>query len=234
MRDLISGLKSLGPGRSGDLLVERRNQVRLQCYYPVAVECAGKRFRSIVTDIGPQGMRLKFVEPLSVGATVHVTYPELPAPDTSTVSGRVVWCRKRGHSSDLLAGLSFGEPGPSGWVARLLGELGLPDGPRATRREWLRAASEIPAALDGERAVVLDLGMGGARLQVNADTEARHLVLGPWWGFPALELPCRSASRRHDSDVGSVIHGLSFDPLTAPQVRGLGRYVLRLLRESVL
>lgn len=237
LRLLIDGMLSLVPGRGRNSLVERRGQIRLKCRYPVLVTSGERSFRSLVTDLGPAGLRVKYVGRLKKGAPVSV---QLTEGGAEAVACKTVWCRARRLSSDRVAGLAFAdspEQLASSWVHPLLSELGWTD-LRPQRREWVRVAADLPVTLDGKgerRALLLDLGVGGALVQIDFEPAGDYnLRLGPWGELPGLLLPSRVVGSHHD-DLAQVRYcRLAFAPLDDAAVRELGHYILKLLRDSLL
>ena len=237
LRVLIEGMLSLVPGHNRNSLIERRGQIRLRCRYPVLVTCGPRSFRSLVTDVGPAGLRLKYVDRLKKGVPVSV---RLADGQAAPVDCKTVWCRSRRFSSDRVAGLAFTESPErlaGSWVHPLLSELGWTD-VRPQRREWVRVAADLPVVLAGKadhRALLLDLGVGGALVQVDTELAGEfELKLGPWGELPGLVLPARVAGGHCDQLASVQYCRLAFAPLDDQAVRELGHYILKLLRDSLL
>ena len=226
-------------------LQERREQVRLRCHYPVKVTSGANTFRSVVTDVGPRGLRLKFVSPLRKGSLTSITYDH---EDTGrpAVQCRTVWCRKRRFSPDRVAGVEFVgglESVTGSWVGLVLDELGFNAGDEGNPRRWVRAETHFPARLQLNggpelEARVVNLGVGGAQLltdqAVGEPGKTARLRMGPWEGLPPLEIEAQLLSVAPDELVDGALWRVRFEHADPTKVEGLGRYVLHMLREKHL
>lgn len=232
LAELIDGLKTLFPNRRNQSLKDKRARVRVGCHYLVELDADGRTHRSIVTDLGARGLRLKFVPKLAQGSLVTV---RLEGDQGRAVTCRTAWCRRRKHSDDRIAGLEFEDPDlKNSWVGILLAELGLTDDDRPQSREWLRIDARLSVELDGLRGSVRDLGVGGGCFAFAKEPKPGLGVvcLGPWGSFPALYLTATVRHVGRDTDTGGWTTRVEFEELTPRQTRDLGRYLFRMLREA--
>lgn len=199
-------------------------------------------FRSVVTDLGPAGMRLKFVEPLKRGDEILVTLEEDVPPDAvAAVRCQVVWCRKRRFSADRLAGLRYDDSEENldrSWVRCILDSLGLrEDDSSPQRRRWIRAESALPGLLEAGEVTslvqVMDLGVGGALLQSPQTMPVQQrasVCLGPWDELPALRLEGELVGSAEDPLLASNLHRVRFDSPPPRKLKLLGDYIIKVLR----
>jgi len=247
LRALIDGMVSLVMALDeGDPppLQERREQVRLRCHYPVKVKMGDTTFRSVVTDVGPRGLRLKFVNHMRKGGLTTITYDHEES-GRAPVQCRTVWCRKRRFSPDRIAGVEFTEPQEvnGSWVGQVLEELGFTPGDEGNPRRWVRADTHFPARLQVAgspelEARVVNLGVGGAQLLSDhasaAPGSVARIKMGPWEGLPELEIEAELLSVAPDELVDGALWRVKFEHSDPQKVEALGKYVLHMLREKHL
>ncbi len=249
LRALIDGMvslvMSLDDGEPPPLQ-ERREQVRLRCHYPVKVNSGGSTFRSVVTDVGPRGLRLKFVNPMRKGSVTTITYDHEES-GRPPVQCRTVWCRKRRFSPDRIAGVEFTgglEAVTGSWVGQVLEELGFSGNDEGGNpRRWVRADTHFPARLQLKggpelEARVVNLGVGGAQLlsdHASAEPGTPALLkMGPYEGLPELEMEAQLLSVAPDELIDGALWRLRFEHTDPIRVEALGKYVLHMLREKHL
>lgn len=242
---LIEGMRALVAGQDETgTFEERRQRLRLRCYYPVVIRAEGAEFRSVVTDLGPAGLRVKFVQPLKEGAKVTITFEgSHPEYDRSTVHCQAVWCRTRKFSGDRVAGFAYDEPPEElnrSWVRFVLDTLGFRDGgAEPQRRRWIRAEWALPGLLEAEefsgQVRVVNLGVGGALLQSDeelTDGQPAVVSIGPWEELPVLRLEGQLVGNREDPLLSVQLHRLEFTSLPPGKLELLGVYILKVLRET--
>ncbi len=260
-RVLVEGMLRLvsSGGRPADWL-ERRDGIRLRCHYRVSVVSGERSFFSVVTDLGPSGLKLKFVEGLKPGDMVSVALSdrievEGGACDLAPVRCEVMWCRNRRVTRDRLAGLRYVIQNSlelsETWVGAVLECLGweLGESERQNRR-WIRLECALPGRLQlnerGYEVRVRDLGIGGAQLQgdydeIHAfskeceDIKPRAVLrIGPWRDLQVLSLPGRLIAGSLDPLLSTTLYRFEFDQIQEASLSILSDYLMTLLREQEL
>lgn len=239
---LLDGIRSLFLPRGGKSPEERRQLIRLKCSYDVNCIVGNRSFPAKVIDIGLNGLRLEIPQRLRVGAVIYVQRPKPNSRfNNEHVMCSVRWCRKRRKSSQLEAGLKYGDtPGNMrrSWVRFLLKELGFDERAIYSRRKAIRADSRITGKMindQGEtiQGLVVNLGVGGALFEsgkaFGPGNEVR-LHLGPDKRLPALDLAATVISTRKSDD--GHLSSLRFIGPERRQVKVLGDYVIKLLDDA--
>lgn len=229
---LLSGLKFFSLKRERADGTERRKSVRIQCYYQVVCNQGVRRFEAVVQDVGLTGLCLQSSLRLKRGQTIEV----VPTSGGNPVPCQVRWCRGG------VAGLSF-ELRPTelvrSWVSQLLTAVGFNEEAVYQRRTAIRASADLPVALKAadqemQSGRLLDLGVGGALVQVTAELalgQRRTLVVGPHWNLEVMRLECEVV-RVDVPDPGDRFNlGLRFLDPTPAQMRLLGSYVVELMAQ---
>jgi hypothetical protein len=223
LSDLLRGFRHLVQPDPIWLGEERRQLVRLHCHYRCIYAHRQQRLPGLVVDLGPQGVGLRPSRPLSVGEKVLIYCPFLELEGSFLpVLGEVRW--SQGHPGGVGV-LQSNEPALEGrtWLSAVLGVLGFDAQQMLHGRRWVRADCWMVGRLGEQPVEVVNLGVGGALLQSTQALEpAPCLSLGSHLSLPGKLQLARSEG----------LYGFEFDPLSGPQLQGLGRHLLALLGEA--
>ncbi|MBT9588335.1 PilZ domain-containing protein [bacterium] len=248
-KSLLDGIKSFigGTGPSGD---EVRDRARVLCRYPVdcSTTLEDVPFRAQVVDVSRSGMRLEGVGNVAKGDKFFVAYVQIAGAepitkDVEPVEVEVMWCRKRPHDGEHLAGVRYADPEQvsRSWVHYVLDEVGLSvDKTGAQRRKHIRLATALRAELrdqaTGEHIAegkVANLSVGGTLVQTEQPVTEGHSVLvlvSPYNNFPIFSVPAKVMSVRYDPDEGQTFVSLQFFNVNARQLKTLKRFMFNLLK----
>lgn len=240
LKNLLDSLKGLVRGSAGNDwdYNDRRRLIRLSCDCEVTVTTGSAVFQGRALDMSVQGMQVRCFGVLKQGQTVKVKYlaPTLGA-ELDTVTCKVVWVAQEGQQ--CRAGLLFQEDQAvmsRSWVKPVLQELGMEASRIKEKRKAVRLECFLPCQVtpDGEEprdAVVHDLGLGGARVEIGGDTlgEGLFLVvhLGPMEKLPRLD--ARGTINSVREKFGVYHYGVTFEEFSDQDARILERYLGRLI-----
>lgn len=244
----LDGLKSLVLSSASRYDgAERREIVRLRCYYPVTcfTDKGKTAHNARVTEMSLKGMRLVGPRKLARDAEVYVAYQsEDRRVKKESVRCKVVWCNKR-PTGEYRLGVMYDDSQENlgtSWVKVILRELGFNENNIYQRRRHARFNSSINGDLttgEGKRVAsvdVVDLGVGGALLRcperVEPETMMR-LSVGPYENLPRVHLPGMVIGTRSDPDKpGERLHNFRIVHADKKEVELLGKYLIQLLREG--
>lgn len=244
LKELLDGVVAFFQVRGTSKADERRRLIRLRCDYQVQCVVDQEQFSARVIDMGLNGMRLRLDHKLKPGSTIFVYHPSRPDKvENEYVLCLVRWCRKTHNGEDMEAGLQYADtPGNMrrSWVKFLLKELGFDERAIYTRRKSIRAEARLQGVLlaeDGRESegTVLNLGAGGALFEAAAGWSSGtrvRLRVGPYGRLRALELPGVVLHAKRSDDSAPFLLSIRFVDLKSSQVRGLGQYVLQLLKAA--
>ncbi len=241
LRKLFEGLKAL---RRGDedpdwAYEERRDLVRMRCHFDVEYRVGGKSYPGQIVDMSLGGMKLRCLNPPSVGAQVEVTY-SVPILDVreQTVPCQATWVRGRQRDYVHFVGLKYqasDEVMRHSWVKMLLKQLGFRPDRIFQRRKYLRADCFIEARLVYQRLKILEgrlynLGVKGALVEAKQPLEKGELVelqLGPFEGLPRLDATGTVVQSRKKNE--NHLLGIEFGRLSERSTERLGDYLKHLV-----
>jgi len=245
LQSLLAGLKSFVRSSSQeDVPAERREPVRARCHLHVTLIEGEEARQATVTDLSVAGMRLRAKTPPK-GKRFSVSHPNPHGEfELDTVRCEVLWSRKRKYGNDYAIGVSFIDD-PSildrSWVDFAWRTLGLQEKYLFAKRAHIRADASLPVDVSGAHGLraaegmVLNLGIGGLLMESRAELdrdERVRLHLGPWHDLPALDVDAMVLARRDGEHKKSFLYSIRFDEPSADQLKLLGKYVVRLLKES--
>ncbi len=244
LREILACLKSLTGGGSSPSTGERRGVIRVQCRYPVTCFVERAAFHATVVDMGVRGMRLQLAQRLRPKQIVQVQYSGAQSRRYSvdTVRCEVSWVRRTARGK-LEVGLRYDDLEPNlerSWVKAILRELGFRAGSIFQRRKARRVVAMLHVKLNmaGHPPMtgrVLDLGVGGALLQVNEHlNQGQTLVmdLGPALGLRALPVSTEVVSCRYEPQSQTWFCGTRFLGLSDKKLGLISRYVEKLLKDT--
>ncbi|MBI3927497.1 MAG: PilZ domain-containing protein [Armatimonadetes bacterium] len=226
--------KTAASRASGATFEERRRLIRLKCSFEVTCRDGDRTFPAHAHDVSLGGMRLESRE-LHEGLEMKVR-PRDGSGDW--IRARVMWYSPR-MGENGSGGVQFQEPpqdlGKS-WVVDLLHRLGLGSSNFINRRKYTRARADLPASVrcgeERREGKVLDIGLGGAMLELDGNLETGDLLelqIPAFRNLPELDLPGRVLAAR-EAGPGRHHHHLQFEELDPDTTRALGRVVVELLR----
>ncbi|MBI3926151.1 MAG: PilZ domain-containing protein [Armatimonadetes bacterium] len=239
----LQGLRSLvfGPSSLGK---ERREVVRLRCYYRVTCcDDHARAYGARVTEMSLLGLRLEGSQRFSRRDRIYVNLPSSPSKDEG-IRCTVVWSTRRPTGAYSTGAMYDDSPEnlSRSWVKVVLRELGFEEDNIYQKREYVRFASSLQAqVIDGRGGLaapvtVLNLGVGGALLRCPGPLAEDHTVelrLAPYHGLPAADFPGTVLRSQPDPEMeGERQHNFRFASLGDRSVRLLGRYLIQLLKES--
>ena len=249
LKSLLEGIKAFIGGNqpSGD---ETRDRARVLCRY--SVDCSTTLedvpFRAQVVDVSRSGMRLEGVGEVNKGDRFFVAYVQIAGAEpveqaTEAVEVEVMWCRKRPHDGQRLAGVRYANPDQvsRSWVNYVLEEVGLSiDKTGAQRRRHIRLSTALRAELrdqeNGQHIAegkVANLSVGGTLVQTEQPvTEGQSVLVlvSPYNNFPIFSVPAKVMSVRYDPDEGVTFVSLQFINVNARQLKTLKRFMFNLLK----
>lgn len=240
LKNLLDSLKGLVRGSAGGdwNYNDRRKLIRLGCDYEVTVTSNAGVFQGRAVDMSVQGLQVRCFGTLKQGETVKVKYlAPLLGSDYDTVGCKVVWVDQQGQQ--CRAGLLYQEDQAvmsRSWVKPVLQELGMEASRIKEKRKAVRLECFLPCqvTLDGEEprdAVVHDLGLGGARVEIGGDTleQGTFLVLhlGPMEKLPRLD--ARGAVNSVREKFGVYHYGVTFEEFSDADAKTLERYLGRIV-----
>lgn len=251
LKNLVDGFRSLVPGSKGKEkeapgLFDRRDQVRLQCHYQVECKLGADSFNAVVLDIGINGCRLGVARKLEKDQEIFLSYKPGGVPvGRQRLRCKAVWC----HPDDthgFLAGLVYADSPENvqhSWARRVLNELGF-DPRTVVKRKAMRVDTTLPVVLqllDHGREVhgtVENIGVGGALLRLAEPLEAGarlQLTVGPLSKMKELVLLGRVIKSRANeaTDDGQLVGVRFLNHQNTPEIELLGKYVIRLLKDSI-
>ncbi|MCA9794394.1 MAG: PilZ domain-containing protein [Candidatus Eremiobacteraeota bacterium] len=247
LRDLFKGLISLVKGQPDEQAPpeERRHLVRLKCCIPVELFHSGEGFSATVVDMGMKGMQVRTRTKFEPGAEVSVMHgSESPEFKLRTVRCKVVWCRARRFSQDVVLGVSYHDSNENldaSWIRYLLNCLGLDETTIRQRRQHIRVDASIMTDIyheEGNRLAsgqLVNMSLGGCLVQIPQHVEPStpvSLEIGPFSSLPVLKVKGKSLDSREDERLGGYLCSVEFNELEAFEVKRVGDYVIRLLQES--
>ncbi len=241
---LLEGLKSfVSESAPGQDLKERRRASRVLCDYRAGLQLEdGNNIEVRVTEIGVLGLTVHGGRELPEGTLVQLCPPQgYDIETTDTICCKIVTSAR--DDDGFRAGLVYHQPArelSSSWLTQLFRSLGYSIDHLVQRRRLRRIAGTVPATVQvlGEKtfqvASVLDLGIEGALVQVDADwPEGTQLGLkiGPYAAHEQLYLEGITVARRPGDD--NHLHGVRFFELESRRLTQLGNLVLELLKKPL-
>jgi hypothetical protein len=240
--DIVAGFRALVLGKVGPdaSLEEKRRSVRLVCRYPVLCISEKEMVPARVRDIGFMGLRLEVPQRFQVGQPLTVRYDsaDRAASWDTDMDTRVVWCRRRRFTNVLEVGVEYQKKLEGTWVQQILRALGVEGDQVFQRRRKIRAGADLRAEVGSVEGGlvegrVVNLSLGGALVECPKEVPAGvkvRLEIGP---YPPFEmLVCQGLIVQATPSEDRWFHAVSFQNLSASQVRLLGQYIFALLKEA--
>ena len=248
IQDLVQGIVGLFRTYPTE---ERRRFTRLTCRYAVYCIDKKKSYDTIVSDIGPYGLRLDSVHRFRPGQKLEVIYrgvpggrlTRVPFRDLKKVKSRmpckVQWVKKL--TDNYQVGLVFektDEQLAETWVKPILDNLGFAKGAFEEKRSLVRARALLDSEVRCEtnvQGLMVNVSLGGALFQskqhLNPGTEVT-LHVNSHKKLPRLTV--KGVILYHGFDVisNSSMHCIQFKDVDQATLDTLSAYVKLLLKTA--
>ena len=207
---------------------DRRRDRRYPCQLQGTIETAAETMACEITSLSSGGLSARCARQLEKGevATIRLTGADRP------LKFEVQWASK----ADVIARLSLIEHDSESWLTEELKKLGDQARESRQRRGGVRVQCRIPARLSwpngGEReALILDLGITGARVECAGDPLAENLIIhfGPVEQLPEVAANAKLIST-HDAEA--MQHGIVFTSFASGGHKDLVDYVNHLFKSK--
>jgi hypothetical protein len=207
---------------------DRRRDRRYPCQLQGSIETAQETMACEITSLSSGGLSARCARQLEKGEEVAIRLVGADRP----LKCQVQWASK----ADLIARLSLSEHDSEGWLTEELKKLGDQARESRQRRVGVRVKCRIPARLSwpngGEReALILDLGITGARVECAEDPLPEDLVIrfGPVEQLPEVAANAKLISTH---DAQAMQHGIVFTSFASGGDKVLLDYVNHLFRSQ--
>ena len=226
-----------GSGRASEGgLDERREYTRRPCDLEVECRAHNRDHKATAMEISPRGLRIQCPVSFDVGSTVLLSHRPMGVPlGRQRIKSKVIWSKPLSDGV-YLAGLQLIDDADNlhhSWLFQVLRKLGM-DPYKAFKRKARRIECDIDALmLDPEgqtigSANILNIGIGGAWLEVEPDKPPTKMFTLVLVNNSGLQLAARSVNQRpHRERLG--VNARFLNHPESPEMNKLKSILLELL-----